>query len=195
VAIKKFKHLHHRRKTILSWSLNSEAVVRNEERGTAALISRFKAAKACESWGYPLAFHFDPLVLYDGWEADYRRSVQQLFAHVAAQNVAWISLGALRFMPGLKPIIQRRFPESKIVYGELISGLDGKLRYLKRLRIDLYRKMVGWIKDIAPDVLIYFCMEDDEVWQKTLGFAPAERGGLGRMLDQSAIRLCQLKSD
>jgi spore photoproduct lyase len=36
-------------------------------------------------------------------------------------------------------------------------------------------------------------MEDDEVWQKCLGFAPAERGGLAHMLDEQAIKHCGLK--
>ncbi|MBW2167243.1 MAG: DNA photolyase, partial [Deltaproteobacteria bacterium] len=39
---------------------------------------------------------------------------------------------------------------------------------------------------------IYFCMEDDEVWKKSLGFIPSERGGLPEMLDESAARHCRL---
>jgi len=35
-------------------------------------------------------------------------------------------------------------------------------------------------------------MEDDEVWQKSLGFLPADKGGLPRMLDESAVRHCGL---
>jgi len=191
-AIEGLKQLHHNRKTIVAWSLNTNRVIANEERRTASLDDRLRAAAECESWGYPLAFHFDPLVIYDGCEDDYREVVQQIFNHVSAKNIAWISLGSLRFMPSLKPIIQRRFPESKIVYGEFISGLDGKLRYFKPLRIELYRKIADWIRETAPDVLIYFCMEDDEVWEKALGFIPAERGSLSIMLDQSAIRVCGL---
>jgi len=95
-------------------------------------------------------------------------------------------------MPSLKSIIQKRFPDSKIIYGEFITGLDGKMRYFKPLRIELYRKMVSFIKDIAPDVLVYFCMEDDEVWKKSLGFIPSEYGGLPAMLDESAARHCHL---
>jgi hypothetical protein len=33
-------------------------------------------------------------------------------------------------------------------------------------------------------------MEDDEVWRHALGFTPAERGGLARMLDEAAARHC-----
>jgi spore photoproduct lyase len=93
-------------------------------------------------------------------------------------------------MPSLKPIIQKRFKKSRIIYGEFIPGVDGKMRYFKPLRIQLYRKMVTWIRELAPDVMLYFCMEDEEVWERALGFVPEDRGGLSRMLDESAARHC-----
>ncbi|MCP4110455.1 MAG: DNA photolyase [Desulfobacteraceae bacterium] len=191
-AIENLKHLNHNRKTIVAWSLNTSRVIQNEERGTASLSARLKAAAKCESWGYPLAFHFDPMVIYDGCEQDYREVAEQIFSHVSPDNIVWISLGAFRFITSLKPIIQKRFPKSKIVYGEFIQGLDGKMRYFKPLRIKLYQKMASWIKEIAPEVLIYFCMEDDEVWKKSLGFVPSEQGGLSEMLDKSAAKICNL---
>ncbi len=193
-AIEKLKSLQHNHKTIVAWSLNTYKVIGDEEFRTASLSARLKAAAKCENWGYPLAFHFDPMIIYDGCEEDYRKVIEQLFTHVSSENVVWISLGSFRFMPSLKSIIRKRFPDSKIIYGEFIQGLDGKMRYFKPLRIELYRKMILFIRDIAPDVLVYFCMEDDEVWKKSLGFIPSERGGLPRMLDESAARHCRLNS-
>jgi spore photoproduct lyase len=140
-----------------------------------------------------LGFHFDPLIIYKGCEEEYRYVIEQIFKHVSSDNIVWISLGTFRYMPPLKSIIQKRFPDSKIVYGEFIPGLDGKMRYFKPLRIALYRKMVSWIKEFAPRVLIYLCMEDEEVWQKSLGFMPSDRGGLPKMLDEAAVKHCGLK--
>ena len=189
-AVKNLEGLSHNRKTIVAWSLNPASVIRREERGTAGVRARLRAAAQCEAWGYPLAFHFDPLILYEGWEKDYRRLVRELFKTISAENVVWISLGSFRFMPSLKEIIQKRFPKSKIVYGEFVPGLDGKMRYFKPLRMALYQKLVAWIRELAPDVVLYFCMEDEEVWEKALGFVPEEVGGVPRMLDQSAARHC-----
>jgi len=192
VEINALKGLDHNRKTILSWSVNTEKVIRGEERSTASLSARLKAAAVCESLGYPISFHFDPMVIYDGCEADYRHVIEQIFSHVSPKNIVWISLGTFRFMPDLKQTIQKRFPESNIVYGEFIPGMDGKMRYFKPVRIQFYRKIVSWIREIAPEVTVYFCMEDDEVWQKSTGFLPADKGGLPKMLDDSAIRVCGL---
>lgn len=192
--IESLKNFRHNRKTIMSWSLNTERVIREEERHTSTLTARLKAAARCEAWGYPVAFHFDPVIIYDDCEDDYKRVIQSIFSYVSSDNIVWISIGSFRFMPSLKAIIRNRFPESKIAYGEFVPGLDGKMRYFKPLRIDIYKKMVSWINEKAPDVLVYFCMEDDEVWEKSAGFIPKDKGGLSAMLDNSAIRHCGLKS-
>ena len=192
-AIQKLQLLAHNRKTIAAWSLNTDQIINTQERATASLTGRLKAAVKCESWGYPLAFHFDPLVIYDGCEKDYSQVIDDLFSNVSADNIAWISLGTLRFPPALKARIENRFPESKIIYEEFITGLDGKMRYFKPLRIKLYQKIITDIRELAPDVLIYLCMEDDEVWEESLGFKPAQRGGLAHMLDMSAARHCHLE--
>ena len=192
-AIDRLEKLTHNRRTIAAWSVNSPRIIAEEERRTSSLSARLKAAAKCESWGYPLAFHFDPIVIYDGCEADYEHVVKQIFSHVSPDNIAWISLGTFRFMPALKQLIQKRFPRSNIIYGEFVTGLDGKLRYFKPLRIAIYRRIIACIRQLAPQVFIYFCMEDDEVWQQTLGFTASEHGGLSKLLDEQAIKHCGLE--
>lgn len=184
--------VEHNRKTIAAWSLNTEAVIAAEERGSASLAERLEAAAACQAMGYPLAVHFDPLVIYDGCREDYAAVIERLFQSVAADNIVWISLGSFRFMPALKPLIQRRFPRSKIIYGEFITGLDQKVRYFKPLRVALYQSIISVIRRFAPQVTLYFCMEDDDVWEQCLGFAPQEKGGIPAMLDRSAVEKCGL---
>ena len=190
VNIESLLDLDHNHKTIMAWSLNTPGIVKSEERHTAGIDARLRAAEKCESRGYRLAFHFDPLVLYDGCEEEYKKVITSIFDHVSPESVVWISLGTFRFMPGLKQIIEKRFPGSKIPFGEFIMGLDNKMRYFKPLRISLYQKIVSYIREIAPQVPLYFCMEDQEVWEKTLGFFPAGDGELGYMLDRSAESHC-----
>jgi spore photoproduct lyase len=192
VVIDNLANLDHNQKTITSWSVNTPTVIAKEERGTASLTARLRAAARCESWGYPLAFHYDPIIIYDGCEKDYQRTVNKIFSSVSPKNIAWVSLGSFRYMPALKPLVEKRFPKSKIIYGEFISGLDGKMRYFKPMRIKIYKKIINAIREQAPGVFIYFCMEDEEVWRKCLGYTADERGGLERMLDEQAMKHCGL---
>jgi len=190
VAIDHLLDLPHERKTILSWSLNTPRVIREQERFTTSLSERISAAARCQARDYPLAFHFDPMVIYPGCRQEYAEVIGQLFSQISPDNIVWISMGSFRFIPSLKPIIERRFSNSKIVYGEFIKGIDGKMRYFKPLRINLYRAVVDAIRKHAPDVPLYFCMEDDEVWKKSIGLIPADIGGVPQFLDQSAMKQC-----
>ncbi len=54
--------LDHGGRTIIAWSLNSPAIMEREEIRTATLEQRLEAAAQCASWGYKLAFHFDPII-------------------------------------------------------------------------------------------------------------------------------------
>jgi spore photoproduct lyase len=63
------------------------------------------------------------------------------------------------------------------------------------LRINIYRKMIGFIRKHAPDTVIYLCMEDEEVWKKSMGVILDDVGGLPQMLDMSVVRHCNLNSE
>lgn len=192
VNVSSLLDLDHRGKTILSWSVNTPEIIRTEERGTAALAARLETAKAAAAKGYRLAFHFDPIVLYEGCESEYEQVVRSIFSHVSPQDVVWISIGTFRFMPQLKPMVENRFPDSTIPYGEFILGLDNKMRYFKPLRIAMYKRLAKVFEEIAPDVMVYFCMEDQEVWEKTFGYFPKKDGELGHLLDKAATERCGL---
>ncbi len=186
--------LNHNRKTILSWSVNTPEMIASQERGTASLSARLRAAAKAVSKGFRVAFHFDPIFLYPGCEQAYEKVIEAIFAHVRPDDVVWISLGTFRFMPHLKPIIEMRFPDSTIPYGEFITGLDNKMRYFKPLRITMYQRLAHLFRQLAPGVAVYFCMEDEEVWMKTFGFFPGKPKALAHMLDRAATDRCGLDS-
>ncbi|MFC2165125.1 radical SAM protein [Acidobacteriota bacterium] len=154
---------------VVAWSLNAEKIADKEERGAPSIKERLAAAQVVSKRGFPVAFHFDPLILYPGWEDGYEEVIDALFTAINADRIAWISLGSLRFPHPLKEIIKKRSPDSRIVYEELIRGEDGKLRYFKPLRFQLYSTVVDKIQDRAGDrVPLYFCMESGEIWRKVL---------------------------
>ncbi len=168
-----------------AWSLNSEEIQKQEEPFAATIAERLDAARLCAGQGYFLAFHFDPIIDHPGWQSGYGRTLDRLFSAVDPARIVWISLGAFRFMPELKHIVRRRHPSSRIVYGEFIPGLDGKMRYFRDIRAEFYSFMVDRIRRAAPGLCAYLCMEDDDIWKESFGFSPEEKGGLSRMLDSA----------
>jgi spore photoproduct lyase len=163
---------------VISWSLNPPSVIRKEELRAAPLHVRLQAARRCQDAGYLIGFHFDPLLLFEGWQSAYDDLIRQLFLVVDPGRIAWISLGSLRFPPALMDVMAKRFPKSGIFYEEMIRGLDGKMRYVRPLRMELYRAVSGLIRECAPDVFLYFCMESPAVWNAVFGMHPASNAEL-----------------
>jgi spore photoproduct lyase len=158
---------------VVSWSLNAGKIAREEERGAPAVMERLQAARAVVEKGYRVGFHFDPLVRFPGWDREYEEVVRELFQAVPASSIAWLSLGALRFPPALKKIIQARFPETKIIYDEFILGRDGKLRYFRPLRLELIQSLAGFVRKWGGEgIPLYLCMEGEEIWRDGLAWKP-----------------------
>jgi spore photoproduct lyase len=99
------------------------------------------------------------------------------------KRIAWISLGAFRYPPQLKRIAEERFPKARVFLGELFPGRDGKFRYLEEVRVEMYRKMVEWLREGDPDLFIYLCMESQEVWEKVFGWAPRNNAHLAHLFE------------
>ena len=167
--IKNLLDIEQKERCVIAWSLNPQRIIEAEEHKTASLIERLEAARQCNRAGYKLAFHFDPIILFDGWEAEYRQVVNLLFEYVHPDDILWISLGGLRFTPAGKTIIYNRFPQSPIIYGEFIQCPDGKYRYLQPVRTEVYRTMCSWLFEKAPGAFIYLCMESPAVWERVYG--------------------------
>ena len=186
--IENFINLDHNGKTVVAWSLNTPNIISGEESSAPTLEERLAAAERCQQAGFRVAFHFDPMIFYDSWEQDYHWVIKKIFEKINPENITWISLGALRYPPHLDQIINQNHPESKIAYGELFPGKDGKLRYFKPLRVQMFSKMYQWIKASAPDVFVYLCMESSEVWQKSFGWTPKTSAGLKRLMDDLILK-------
>lgn len=177
-----------RDRIIVSWSLNSPYIASREEHGAPSIKRRLEAARKCQEEGYVLGFHFDPIIEHPRWQDEYKRTIEMMDAYIKPKGIIWISLGSLRFMPSLKPIIRKRHPGSHILDGEFVKALDGKMRYLKSIRIELYGMMKEMLDQWNPDLGVYLCMESNEVWTKGLGWSVKNSDGLSRYLDSRVYR-------
>ena len=165
----KFKGINN---TIISWSLNSQNIIDEDEFFSASLKERLEAASQCQQNGFKTAFHFDPIILYKGWEKDYKALIKKLFDHISPKNIPWISLGGLRSRPTMKPIVKSRFPINKFMTGELLPCEDGKERYFRPQRKKMYALMIGWLREYDKNLNLYFCMEDQNMWNELFAGLP-----------------------
>jgi len=178
----------YRDRIIVSWSLNSQDISRQEDKGAPTIERRLKAARKCQEEGFIVGFHFDPLVYYKNWEDGYLKTLDLLDKYIDPKKVIWISMGCMRFIPALKNIIRKRHPKTHILDGEFINGTDGKMRYFKPIRIEMYSLLKNYLDLWEKDVGLYLCMESSEIWIKSLGWTPDNSQGLSDYLDNRVLK-------
>jgi spore photoproduct lyase len=178
--------LDHNGRTVVSWSLNTDDVIKAEEHRTAPLKNRLDAMqKACNA-GYLIALHFDPMIFYKGWEEGYEALVKQVFEAVSPERIAWISVGSLRFNPEMRKKIENNYPGSRLTCAEMVLGDDAKVRYVKPLRVGMYKRLYEELKKyISDENLVYLCMERWDVWDKVFGYHPDSIGQLDYLFARS----------
>ena len=173
------------RKLIISWSVNSEWIVKNVEHKSAPLEQRLKAMKKVSDAGFLMGIHFDPVIYYKDWKNGYHDLVRRLSEVVDPKKIVWVSMGSFRTPPTLKENIRMRFPKSPVFIGEQIKGTDNKMRYIKPLRLQLYKHIYNWIKEYFGDVFFYFCMESKDLWREVVGEVPQNSYELDYMFAKS----------
>ena len=157
---------------IISWTLTPKVLAFDELRA-APVDLRISTAYKVREWGYPIAFHFDPIILVEDWERHYYALINQLATIIKDDsNLLWISLGTLRFQNELMERAIFRFPNTRIYANEFVKSFDDKYRYFISVRLKVYKKISKWLREAFPNTVLYLCMESAYVWREVFGETP-----------------------
>ncbi len=169
--------------TIISFSVAPQQIISREERRTSPLYKRLKAAKKAQDAGCFVGLHFDPIIIYPGFEKDYQYLIDDIGRILDLERVIWVSLGLLRFPPRLMDEFMEK-GRKNLLYGEFIRGEDGKYRYLKSERIRVYQMLYDRLKSKDESLFIYFCMERQDVWKSVTGITVTGNADLITLFDK-----------
>jgi len=153
----------------LSWSLNTPTIIDNEEHFTADLEERLGAARRVADAGLKVAFHFHPIVYYEGWEEEYAQVIERVVGDFEPEEVLFVSLGTITFIKPVTRAIRERGWQSKILQMELVPGAKGKLTYPDLVKEQLFELAYGSFSSWQEKVFFYLCMEPAPFWESTFG--------------------------
>jgi len=153
---------------VVSWSLNPEAIIAHEELGTATLDRRLRAARALANKGCLVGFHFHPMVFYRDAAVAYSALADQVMALFSADEISFISFGALTFIRSALEAMRKARPDSPLLRSPLCDAA-GKLSYppdvKRQLFLGIYQAFAPW----HDEVFFYLCMEDAALWRDVFG--------------------------
>jgi spore photoproduct lyase len=168
--------------TVISFSLAPPRIISEEEKRTSPLHKRLKTLRKAQDLGCFVGLHFDPIIIYPGFEKDYEYLIEDVGRILDLSRVLWVSMGLLRFMP--KSMARFLGEGSKnLLAGEFTRGEDGKYRYIKAERVRVYRMIHDLLKAQGGELFVYLCMERSDVWEQVTGRRLATNEELIRLFD------------
>lgn len=99
---------------VAAYSLTPEAVSRRFEHGVPPLEKRIEAMVRLQRQGWPIGLRFDPLILHEGFEANYRDLLDRVFAVLDAGRLHSVSLGPFRLPRQVFRRMTRLYPEEPL---------------------------------------------------------------------------------
>ena len=152
----------------ITWSLNPQVIIDNEEHFTASLNQRLEAARKIADKGTIVGFHFHPIVYYDGWEDGYQMLVKQVMDNFSIEEIGMISMGTLTFIkPAINNLRKLGIP-SKVLQMPM-SDASGKVSYPFETKKKIFSQVYNAFSLWHNDVFFYFCMEEQKLWQSVMG--------------------------
>ncbi len=173
---------------VMAWTLNTGKNISKWEQDTASLEERLDAASEAARAGFFTAFHFDPVILYDSCADDYNSVIDLLFRKVPAETMVWISIGGFRYTPGYPDAIRMAFPEESLTSAEMFPGVDGKYRYIRSVRENIYSSIFRRIRQYSDKPFVYLCMETRQVWCNSFGIGYESSGELENAMSSHIIK-------
>jgi spore photoproduct lyase len=177
---------------IVTWSLNTQTIIDNEEHLTASLEKRIKSARRMADKGIKVGFHFHPIVEYENYLNEYDEIYKRLLSEFKPSEVILVSFGTLTFIkPVIKQLRGRDF-KTKITQIPHVDA-SGKTSYPESTKIDMFRSAYEAFEDWQSKedrVFFYMCMEPHELWDKCFGYSYATNNDFERdMLASYAKKL------
>jgi spore photoproduct lyase len=165
--------LDHGGKTILSWTVNAPRVARAFERNTPEVQARIEGLCRCAEAGYPVRAVLMPIIPILGWEALYGEFLEELLRRVPLGR---ITLGSICSYPQALRLTDLKLGRDNLISAsvERANGKsgDGRLRFPRVVRRQVYRVLVDAIRRIRPDLEIGLCLEDQTMFN-ALDLAPS----------------------
>jgi spore photoproduct lyase len=169
--------LDHASHTILSWTVNTPEVVRDFETNTPAVADRIDAMRRCAEAGYPVRAVLMPIIPMGDWRASYGRLLATLLESVPLSR---ITLGSICSYPQAQRLMELKLGRENAISTLLASPLarngrraggegskrsdDGRLRFGRATREEVYRHLIGCIRRQRPDLDIGLCLEDEAMF-------------------------------
>jgi len=149
---------------LISFTFSPQEIIDRYELHASSLEERITAAQALQKHGYTIGLRLDPMIEVEGSDKIYERMVDEIFTRLDHDKIRDIGIGTIRYKKGLRQKVLSEV-NTDLFYNEFVVGIDGKERYFKKIRIKMYKNIVGAIEKYGK-FDIYLGMEPQYIWDE-----------------------------
>ena len=154
----------------MAYSLNTIESANALEHKTASIEERLIAARdVAKATNCNIAFHIEPIIPVKDWKNKYLEVFDMMEKYLDGIEIGWISMGTFRFPKGFQEYVELYHPNTGIFAEEFYGCSDGKIRYFRPLREELYTFIRNEALKRFPNAVVYICMETPDVWERIIG--------------------------
>ena len=169
---------------IVTWSLNTQMIIDNEEHLTASLDERIESARKLANKGILVGFHFHPIVVYKNYLEEYQAVAKRLIETFTPDEVVLISMGTLTFIkPVIKKLRQREL-KTKILQMPF-EDINGKKSYPTPIKKEMFQTLYESFAPWHHKVYFYLCMEAHSLWKDVFGYEYGSNNQMEEMMKMS----------
>ncbi len=160
--------LQHRGHSILSWSVNPPEVSAMFEENVSSIDERLEAMHRVAERGYPVRAIMMPIIPIEGWQDVYTRFTDRLLRTTAIQR---LTLGGICIYRSARDLMERKMGMRNVVSEHIDATSpkagDGRARYSRDLRHEVYSLIIESARRLRPDLEIALCLEEQALWEST----------------------------
>jgi len=152
----------------VTFSLNTEYVTKKYEKDSSPLDQMIAAINALiQKGGYKILIAIEPIIKYQGFEADYHRLIKRMKKEIDLSKVVRIKIGTVRYKTRMKNYIKNVHPRSGLFSAnqQLVEPEPGdkRWRYSRDERLKIYKVIQDELKSV-PSLKLGIASEHPELW-------------------------------
>ncbi len=160
--------LEHQGHSILSWSVNPPEVSAMFEENVPGIDERLQAMRRAAEHGYPVRAIMMPIIPIEDWQDLYTTFTRRLLETAPIQR---LTLGGICIYRSARDLMERKMGMRNTVSehidrASLVAG-DGRARYSRSLRHEVYSLIIETARRLRPDLEIALCLEERALWEST----------------------------
>ena len=142
---------------VVAYSFTPEEVSLALEHKVPSFERRLRAAKKLQDRGWKLGLRFDPLIDQEGFEDQYRRLFDRVFAALAPEKLHSVSLGAFRLPRGFFREMVKLYPEERL-FASPLEDRDGIVSYKTERRREMFEFCRRQLLRRVPQEAFFPCL-------------------------------------